>query len=103
MLDKSALEDFRKKIIDELGRKDSVKSDKKQSNDSRKSPTGHRNNHKSRFSASHRQDGFRRNRNDQIRRNGARGGGNRFSFQDRNRSNNNPNRLVTMCYTRRCF
>lgn len=98
MLDKNALEDFRKKIIDELGRKDSAKSDKKQSSDSRKNSDSHRNNQISRFSAAHRQerDGFRRNNIQPIRRNGVRGVGNHFSFKERNRSNlgsnNNLNR-----------
>lgn len=93
MLDKSALEDFRKKIIDELGQKDVAKGEKKQTNDSRKSLDSHRNHLNSRFSAlrQHERGGFRRN-SDQIRRNGTRGGGNRFSFQERNWSNNNLNR-----------
>jgi hypothetical protein len=68
-LDKSALESYRKKIIDELGRKEDVTSDKKQPNASRNNSDPHRN---SRFSTpqNHR-DGFRRNNhsNEQIRRN----------------------------------
>lgn len=92
-MDKHALEDYRRKLMDELGRKDNVRGDKRQASDSRKSLDSHRNNN-SRFSAPNQmdRDGCKRRNNDQMRRNGSRGGGNRSMFQERNRSRNNLNR-----------
>lgn len=85
-LDNSALESYRKKIIDELGRKSSVTSEKRPISDFR-NPDPRRN--FSRFSAPNRQfqrGGFRMNNNDQRRNNfNNRGGGGRGFFPDRNR------------------
>lgn len=86
MLDNNALESYRKKIIDELG-----KGDNKTSSDKRKDSEFHRNH--SRFSTPGNQyrDDFMRKNNEQSRRNNNnsnRGGGARMSFQERNRINN---------------
>lgn len=91
MLDNSALEDFRKKIINELGQKDDAKGGKTLANDSRKSSDFHRNKQSSRFVEPHRQprDNFRRNNsNDQNRRNNVSRGGHRMSFHEQNRNLN---------------
>lgn len=86
MLDKSALENFRKKIIDELGRKD----DKKPPGAFRNNSNSHRNFQNTRFGPNRpfQRDGFRRNNNEQFRRNHTnnRSVGSRGSFQpNRNR------------------
>lgn len=78
MLDNNALESFRKKIIDELGRKEE-----------RKNLDPQRNNQNSRFSNRPDRDGFRRNVDLKRPNSQNRGGGNRGSFQDRNRNNFN--------------
>lgn len=87
MLDNIALEDYRKKIIDELGQKDDAKSGKIQTNDGRKSLESPRNNRSSRLCTPHSQsrDSYRRI-NDQIRRNSHGQGGNRISFHEQNRN-----------------
>lgn len=97
MLDKIALENYRKKIIDELGRKDDPTSDKNQINVFRNNSDAHRNHQNSRFLPPNRQQphrgGFRINHNDQMRRNNSRGGGvNRMMFMDRVRNNANRDR-----------
>lgn len=93
MLDNNALEDFRKKIIDELGQKDDAKGGKTQANESRKSFDFPRNSQSTRFAEPHRQpreNNFRRtnNNSDQIRRNNVGRGGSRMSFHEQNRNVN---------------
>lgn len=92
MLDNNALEDFRKKIIDELGQKDDAKGGKTQTNEQRKSFDYPRNSQSTRFAEPHRQprdNNFRRNNsNDQIRRNNVGRGGSRMSFREQNHNVN---------------
>lgn len=84
MLDNCTLENLRKKIIDELGRKHEARNERKQPNDSQNY----------RFDRQQQRGGFRRNNNDQSRRNNFhnnRGGSKRMSFPERNRNNINRN------------
>lgn len=86
MLDNNALENFRKKIIDELG-----KGDNKTSNDCEKSSEFNRNHSRYSTPGNHRRDDFRKRNNEQSRRGNTdnnRSGGGRMSFQERNRINN---------------
>lgn len=72
------LECYRKKIIDELDRKED-----------RKRPDVHRNNQNSRFANRSDRDDFRRNDPRRQNNHQLRGGGSRNNFQDRNRSDIN--------------
>lgn len=78
------LENIRKKIIDELGRKYEARNERKQPNDQQ------RNQQNFRFDRQQQRGVFRRNNNDQNRRNNFnnnRGGSKRMSFPERNRNN----------------
>jgi hypothetical protein len=85
MLDKNALEDYRNKIMNELGRKGDRKDLDRRNSDQHRGP-------KSRFNAPNNfnnNNGFRRGR-DHFRGNNRGGGGaNRNSFFERNRNNRN--------------
>lgn len=84
-LGKNALENYRDKIMNELGRKNDRSKERKDSDRKNFDQPQHRD-PKSRFN-NFPNNGFRGNHN-QFRRND-RGGGNRMSFFDRNKNNRN--------------